>query len=309
MLSIPMHRFFNLPLVSSVFALSLSLQVQAAQEPLAITPTIRSVNLQMMRNADQDSAQLSLELVARFADGRLLGWSDVQIISLEGQDGIRLTGEGHGTTTLLQTGMSEDDLNIPLTLELANFIQPPLSLKKVRISAIALIGHGATRELTLPATANGRTFAPADNRAATVTATAEKDHWRLSLSGPLAERCVKIVLRNEDGSENEANLNQNQISPQRVQFDLQPNNGDMTGTHPVLELVEKIERRLVMLSSDHLDLFASNSDPELLPLGGDPKAIKAPIVPAPDGTTVEIVGPKAEIVAPKAEIVRPKKDF
>lgn len=299
MLSIPVHRFFSTRLASkrlasSAFVLGLALQAHAAQEPLVITPTVRSVNLQMMRSADQDNAQLSLELVARFADGRLLGWSDVQIIHIEGQDGIRLTGEGHGTTTLLQSGNSEDDLNIPLSLDLANFVQPPISLKKVRISAIALIGHGASRELALPATANGRTFAPADNRAATVTATAEKDHWHLELSGPLAERCTKIILRNENGSENEANLNQNQVSPQRVRFDLQPNDGNMTGTHPVLELVEKIERRAVLMSADHLDLFTSNTDPEMLPLGGDPNAIKAPIVPAPDGTTVEIVAPKKD---------------
>lgn len=283
------HRFFSLRVFPGILALSFALQAHAAQEPMVISPSVRSVNLQMMRTSDQDSSQLSLELVARFADGRLLGWSDVHIISVESQDGTRLTGEGHGTSTLLQSGFSEDDLNIPLSLELANFIQPPISLKKVRISAVALIGHGTTRELILPATANGRTFAPADNRAATVTATAENNHWRLDLAGPLAERCVKILLKNQDGVEVDANLNQNQVSPQRVRFDLHPNSGEMSGTHPVLELLEKIERRTVVLSSDHLDLFASNSDPELLPLGGDPTAIKAPIVPAPDGTAVEII--------------------
>lgn len=291
MLSNPGHQFSFLKMISSACLLGLALQMQAAQEPLTVVPTVRSVNLQMMRNVNQDSAQLSLELVTRFSDGRLLGWSDVQIISIESQDGMRLTGEGHGTSTLLQFGNSEDDLNIPLSLELGNFLQPPLALKKVRILATALIGHGATRELALPATANGRTFAPADNRAATVSVTAEKNHWRLDLSGALAERCVKIVLKNQDGVEVEANLNQNQASPQRVRFDLQPNDGAMTGTYPVLELVEKIERRAVVVSSDHLDLFASNADPELLPLGGDPKAMKAPLVPAPDSNAVEIIAP------------------
>ena len=304
MLSIPAHRFFFSclvfrRLVFSAIALSLTMQAHAAQEPISITPTVRSVTLQMTRNADQDSAQLSLELVARFADGRLLGWSDVQIITIEGPDGVRLTGQGHGTTTLLQYGTSEDDLHIPLSVELMDFIQPPIALKKVRISAVALIGHGATRELVLPESATGRTFAPADNRSATVTATLEKDHWRLDLAGSLAERCVKILLKNKDGIEVDANLNQNQVSPQRARFDLRPNDGDMSGTHPVLELVEKIERRAVVLSADHLDLFASNTDPELLPLGGDPKATKSAVVPAPDSTAVEITEPQAV----------PKKDF
>lgn len=294
MLSNPVRQISSFRMISSACLLGLALQVQAAQEPLTVVPTVRSISLQMMRNVNQDSAQLSLELVARFADGRLLGWSDVQIITIETQDGMRLTGEGHGTSTLLQFGNSEDDLNIPLTLDLANFLQPPLSLKKVRIQATALIGHGATRELALPATANGRTFAPADNRAATVSVTAEKNHWRLDLAGVLAERCVKIVLKNQDGVEVDANLNQNQASLQRVRFDLQPNDGAMTGTYPVLELVEKIERRAVVISSDHLDLFASNADPELLPLGGDPKAIKAPVVPAPDSSAVEIIAPKKD---------------
>lgn len=304
MLSLLGHRLFSLSpnfksLAFSVCAVALTLPAHAAQEPAAITPTVRSISLQMMRNADQDHAQLSIELVTRFADGRLLGWSDVQIITIEGQDGVRLTGQGHGTSTLLQYGQTEDDLHIPLTVELANFIQPPIALKKVRINAIALLGHGVTRELILPESATGRTFAPADNRSATVTVTGEKDHWRLDLSGPLAERCVKILLKNKDGVEVDANLNQNQASPQRVRFDLHPNTGDIAGTHVVLELVEKIERRPVVLSADHLDLFASNTDPELLPLGGDPNAVKTPVVPAPDSAAVEITEPKAA----------PKKDF
>ena len=294
MLSIPAQRFFLFPLISGALVLGLSPQVQAAQEPPVITPTVRSVNLQMSRSADQENAQLSLELVARFADGRLLGWSDIKIDSIESADGTRLTGEGHGTTTLLQFGQSEDDLSIPLFLEITNFTQPPASLKKIRIRAVALIGHGATRELVLPANANGRTFAPADNRAATVLATLEKDHWRLDLTTALAERCVKITLHNADGSENEASLNQNQISPQRVRVDVQPGNGDVTGTHPVLERVEKIERRTVLISTEHLDLFANNADPELLPLGGDPKAVKAPIVPAPNSNTIEVTPGKKD---------------
>lgn len=267
-----------------------TLSLAAAQEPLAIAPVIHSVNLQMQRGADQDTAQLTVELAARFADGQLLGWNDVQVVSADGPDG-RMIGQATAGSTLLQRGDSEDDLSVPLTIEFSGFVRPPTAIKKLRVTATALIGHGVSHELALPDNATGRTFAPADDRKATVTAKAEKDHWRLELTAALAERCVHIHLRRADGTDVESYVSQDQAGPQRTVVDLRSNEGDIAGTKPVLMLVEKVEHRAVVLASEQLDLFGSSADPELLPLGGDPAAPKDKVVPPPGGA-VEVGAPE-----------------
>ncbi len=298
----PKCRKMHFRWLSRMVPLMVPLALAMGAEIPAILPSIRSVNLQMTRNGEQDSAQLNLELVTRFSDGQLLGWSDVQILSAEGPEG-HLDGTATGTLPQIQNNHneSEDDLSVPLTVEFSGFIRPPTLLKKIRISATALISHGTTRELALPENANDRTFAPADDRKATVSAKLEKDHWRLEMTGPLAERCVRVVLRRADGTEMESNLNQNQSSPQRSVIDLRSNNGDLAGSRPVLILVEKIERRAVIIAAEQLELFGSSADPEMLPLGGDPAAPKAKVVPSPDQGMIDVVPPAKAVVPAKAK--------
>ncbi len=251
----------------------------AAAEPVAVVPTLRSVNLQMAHGADQDSADLTLELVASFPDGRLIAWQDAAVVDAEAEGGERLVPQGTPESAPdLANSASEDDLAVPLTVQLGGFTRPPSRLTKLRVDATAVLASGGTRELALPLDGVGRTFAPQEDKLATVAVAKEQAQWKLTLSERLSRRLIRVVLRRADGSQADCWVNQRERTPNRTVLDVQANN-EAADARPVLMLAEKIEQRRVRLMGDGLALFGTTTDPELLPLGANPAGDPAKAVP------------------------------
>ena len=250
-----------------------------AAEPVAVVPTLRSVHLQMAHGADQDSADLVLELVASFPDGRLIAWQDATVVEAEADGGERLVPQGTSESTCdFGNDGSEDDLAVPLTVPLGGFTRPPSRLAKLRIDATAVLASGGTRELVLPLDGAGRTFAPQEDKLATVAVAKEQAQWKLTLSERLARRLMRVVLRRADGSLAESWVNQRERTPNRTILDVQANN-EAADARPVLMLAEKIEQRRVRLMGDGIALFGVAADPELLPLGENPAGDPAKVAP------------------------------
>lgn len=247
-----------------------SLAPLIAAEPAAVVPTLRSVHLQMAHGAEQDSADLVIELVASFPDGRLIAWQDATVVEAETDGGERLMPQGTPeSTSNFGIDSSEDDLAVPLTVPLGGFTRPPARLAKLRIDAIAVLASGGTRELVLPLDGAGRTFAPQEDKLATVAVAKEQAQWKLTLSERLARRLMRVALRRADGTLAEVWVNQRERTPNRLVLDVQANN-EAADARPVLMLAEKVEQRRVRLMGDGLALFGTTTDPELLPLGANP---------------------------------------
>ena len=243
--------------------------IAGGAEPTPIVPTLRMVNLSMSHGPDMDNADLHLELVTSFKDGRLLGWEDARLIEASADSGEKLIAQGipESTPNFSSQG-SEDDLSIPLAVQLTGFSRPPTRLAKLRIDATAVLAQGGIRELVLPANAAGRTFAPQDDKTATVQATREQNQWKLTCSGSLARRLMRVVLRKPEGDQVDGYASQRERNANRLVIDISTgdNNPD---ARPVLILAERVELRPVRLIGDGMALFSADADPELLPLGKD----------------------------------------
>jgi hypothetical protein len=265
-------------LVPTLLVCACSLLATGA-EPVSLVPTLRSVNLSMSHGPDQDNADLHLELVTSFKDGRLLGWEDARLIEAKAEGGEKLMSQGipESTPNFSSQG-SEDDLSIPLSVQLTGFTRPPIRLATLRIEAVAILAQGGVRELVLPANATGRTFAPQDDKTATVLVTREQNQWKLICSGSLARRLVRVILRKPEGDQVDGYASQRERNANRLVLDV--SGGDNTAeARPVLILAERVELRPVRLMGDGLALFNAEADPELLPLGKDHAGDPALVVP------------------------------
>jgi hypothetical protein len=274
------------PLVP-VFLLSLSLAAStalSAADTSRVEPALDTLNLQLSRGPDGDQGSLQLGLVAQFPDRRLLGWKDATVALAETDDGQRLHPGETGDAWAAMSRDSEDDLAVPLSVTLTGFTSPPLRLKRLRILATAVLAHGDSLDLALPAKPQNRIFAPADDPRATVRAERQEGNWQLTLSARLSERCLRIQLRRPDGAVVPSAVEDVEQNPQHRVVSVQPH-GDGEDLLPVLVLAQHIEYRAVTLEADGLALFGTLRNPELLPLGKDPGAhpagaVKPPAEPA-----------------------------
>lgn len=248
-------------------------------DPTPIVPTLRMVNLSMSHGPDMDSADLHLELVTSFKDGRLLGWEDARLIEASADSGEKLIAQVNPESTPNFSGQgSEDDLIIPLSVQLTGFSRPPTRLAKLRIDAVAVLARGGIRELVLPANAVGRTFAPQDDKTATVQVTRDQNQWKLTCSGSLGRRLMRVVLRKPEGDQVDGYASQRERNANRLVLDV--SSGDNSAdARPVLILAERVELRPVRLMGDGMALFSADADPELLPLGKDHAGDPALTVP------------------------------
>lgn len=253
--------------------------IAAGAEPTTVVPTLRTVNLSMAHGPDLDLADLHLELVTSFKDGRLLGWEDARLLEASSDSGERLVTQGIPESSPNFGGQgSEDDLSIPLALQLSGFSKPPTRLARLRIEAVAVLAQGGIRELALPATAAGRTFAPQDDKSATVQVAREQNQWKLTCSATLARRLVRVVLRKPEGDQVDGYTSVRERNANRLVLDVASGDGS-TETRPVLILAERVELRPVRLMGDGMALFHADADPELLPLGKDHAGDPALAVP------------------------------
>ena len=246
--------------------------------PAEISPTLHAVSLAMRREALQNSNSLQIALAANFATGRLVGWTEVQVLEARADDGSRLATGLISDAFVPRERESEDDLALPLMVELSGFVLPPLRLRTLRIAATAILTAGADQTLVLPAKAAGRTFAPADDRTATVTVTGNPNSLSLLLTGALADRCRKIRLVRADGTPEPSTCATMERTQGRELLEISPESGVLGDVRPVLTLASRVERRAVILVSNHLTLFGPDRDPELLPLGQDPAGPQVPAV-------------------------------
>ena len=269
--------------LASLLLISAMTASATAAEPTPLVPTLRSVNLSMSRGPDSNSADLNLELVTSFTDGRLLGWTDVRLLEASADSGEKLITQGipDSTPNYYSSQGSEDDLSIPLALQLTGFSRPPSRLVKLRLDAVAVLAQGGIRELVLPANAAGRTFAPQDDKTSTVQVTREQNQWKLICSGNLARRLMRVVLRKPEGDQVNGYANQRERNANRLVLDVS-NSDNSADERLVLILAERVELRPVRLMGDSMALFSADADPELLPLGTD--RASDPVMTAPGAT-------------------------
>ncbi len=249
-----------------------------ALPPVEITPTLHAVTLEMRREALQNSTSLQIALAANFATGRLVGWTEVQVLEARAADGSRLTTGQISYIFAPRERESEDDLALPLMVELSGFVLPHLRLRTLRIAATAILTSGVDQALVLPAKSAGRTFAPTDDRTATVTVTGNPHSLTLLLTGTLADRCRKVALVRADGAPEPSTSATTERTQGHELLEISPESGVLGDVHPVLTLASQVERRAVILTCSQLTLFGPDRDPELLPLGQDPADSRVPAV-------------------------------
>jgi hypothetical protein len=269
------------PLWAPLLLVSAISGIAAGADPVSIVPTLSKVNLSMsLRENKIDSADLRLELVTSFQHARLLGWEDARLVEASVDSGEKLIAKGTPEwKPNFGSENCENDLSIPLAVELTGFSRPPTRLTKLRIDAIAVLAYGGYRELVLPANTEGRTFASQDDKTATVQLTRKQDQWELICSTSLARRLMTVVLHNPKGDlVYYGDASQRHRNANRMVVDVPIDDIDQDA-RPVLILAERVELRPVRLMGDGMALFSADADPELLPLGKDHADYPALIVP------------------------------
>ncbi len=258
----PLPGFLLIPFLSATLS--------AAEPPIAL-PSLRSVHLVMQRGPEQESAELTCDLVTAFSDARLVTWEDARVERIDSDDGTPLIADQPPTgAPPLDGSAGVDDLLVPLHLTVRGFARPPLGLKTLRITATAVLATGTPRELALPLAAAGRSFAPQDDPAATVVVAVENGQWKLTLAEKLMQRTLRVLLRTADGDAVEGVPTIRERVAGRTVIDMATDNDLTEEAHVVVVLAEHIELRPVRLAADDLALFGPRRDPELLPLGREP---------------------------------------